>query len=100
VWIADQSLECQAAHRVGDLGAHVTSLRDVSGVTQASHQLRPGVPDADRAPALMTYLAERVAPYKKVRLLEFVDAIPKSPTGKILRRVLVERERRERRVGA
>lgn len=42
---------------------------------------------------LMSYVAERVAPYKKVRLLEFVDAIPKSPTGKILRRVLVERER-------
>ena len=35
----------------------------------------------------------RVAPYKKVRRLEFVAEIPKSPSGKILRRVLVERER-------
>jgi acyl-CoA synthetase (AMP-forming)/AMP-acid ligase II len=43
---------------------------------------------------LMSYVAERVAPYKKVRMVEFVEAIPKSPTGKILRRVLVERERR------
>jgi len=42
---------------------------------------------------LMAFVAERVAPYKKVRLLEFVDEIPKSPSGKILRRVLVERER-------
>jgi acyl-coenzyme A synthetase/AMP-(fatty) acid ligase len=36
---------------------------------------------------------ERVAPYKKVREIEFVDAIPKTPSGKILRRELIERER-------
>jgi hypothetical protein len=43
--------------------------------------------------ALLAFVAERVAPYKKVRRLEFVDEIPKAPSGKILRRVLVERER-------
>ena len=49
----------------------------------------------DEAPAdeIMAWLAERVAPYKKVRELEFVDAIPKSLSGKILRRELVEQER-------
>ena len=36
----------------------------------------------------MAWVAERVAPYKKVRALEFVSEIPKSPAGKILRRVL------------
>ncbi len=41
--------------------------------------------------ALMAWVAERVAPYKKVRQLEFIDAIPKSPSGKILRRVLKQR---------
>ena len=40
------------------------------------------------------YLAERVSPHKKIRRVEFIDAIPKSPSGKILRRVLVERERK------
>src|SRR5579872_230917 len=45
------------------------------------------------AVALMAFVAERVAPYKKVRALEFVTEIPKSPTGKILRRLLIERER-------
>jgi acyl-CoA synthetase (AMP-forming)/AMP-acid ligase II len=39
------------------------------------------------------YVAERVAPYKKIRQLEFIEQIPKSPSGKILRRVLVQRER-------
>jgi acyl-CoA synthetase (AMP-forming)/AMP-acid ligase II len=42
---------------------------------------------------LMAYAAERVAPYKKVRRIEFVEAIPKSASGKILRRIMVERER-------
>jgi acyl-CoA synthetase (AMP-forming)/AMP-acid ligase II len=45
---------------------------------------------------LMTWVAERVAPYKKVRAVEMVDQIPKSASGKILRRVLVERERETR----
>jgi acyl-CoA synthetase (AMP-forming)/AMP-acid ligase II len=42
---------------------------------------------------LMAFVAERVAPFKKVRRIEYIDQIPKSATGKILRRVLVERER-------
>ena len=45
---------------------------------------------------LMSYVADRVAPYKKVRRVAFVDAIPKSPSGKILRRMLVERDRATR----
>jgi len=45
------------------------------------------------AEALMAHVAERVAPYKRVREVEFVAEIPKSPSGKILRRVLVDRER-------
>lgn len=38
--------------------------------------------------ALMAWVAERVAPYKKVRRVAFVDAIPKSTSGKILRKDL------------
>jgi acyl-CoA synthetase (AMP-forming)/AMP-acid ligase II len=42
---------------------------------------------------LMQYVAERVAPHKKIRLVETIDEIPKSASGKILRRKLVELER-------
>jgi acyl-CoA synthetase (AMP-forming)/AMP-acid ligase II len=42
---------------------------------------------------LMDWAGEQVAPQKRVRLVEITDEIPKSPSGKILRRVLVERER-------
>jgi acyl-CoA synthetase (AMP-forming)/AMP-acid ligase II len=45
------------------------------------------------AEELMAFVAERVAPTKRVRRLEMIDQIPKSPSGKILRRVLVDRER-------
>ena len=37
---------------------------------------------------LMAWVAERVTPYKRIRRVEFVESIPKSPSGKILRRLL------------
>jgi acyl-CoA synthetase (AMP-forming)/AMP-acid ligase II len=45
------------------------------------------------AEEIMEFIAKRVAPHKRIRLLEFVTEIPKSPAGKILRRLLVQRER-------
>jgi acyl-CoA synthetase (AMP-forming)/AMP-acid ligase II len=42
---------------------------------------------------LIAFVASHVAPHKKIRRVEFVEQIPKSPSGKILRRVLVARER-------
>jgi acyl-CoA synthetase (AMP-forming)/AMP-acid ligase II len=45
------------------------------------------------AEELMEFVAGRVASYKKVRKLVIVDTIPKSPAGKLLRRVLVEQDR-------
>jgi len=40
------------------------------------------------AAALLAFVSDQVAPYKKIRELEFVAALPKSPAGKLLRRVL------------
>ncbi len=37
---------------------------------------------------IMAYVAERVASYKRIRSVQFIEQVPKSPTGKILRRVL------------
>ncbi len=39
------------------------------------------------------FVASKVAPHKKLRKLEFVESIPKSASGKILRRMLVAQER-------
>ncbi|MEY8567292.1 AMP-binding protein [Corynebacteriaceae bacterium 7-707] len=50
--------------------------------------------DADAAgdelsETLITFVAENVEPYKKVRAVEFVREIPKTATGKVLRRSLL-----------
>jgi acyl-CoA synthetase (AMP-forming)/AMP-acid ligase II len=46
-------------------------------------------PDPD---SVIRYVAEQVAPHKRIRAIEFIDAIPKSQSGRILRRILLERE--------
>ena len=50
-----------------------------------------------RSPAtaneLLAYVAERVAPYKRLRAVRLTESVPRSPAGKLLRRVLVEAER-------
>jgi acyl-CoA synthetase (AMP-forming)/AMP-acid ligase II len=46
--------------------------------------------DGFDAEALMEWVAGQVAPQKRIRLVETVDEIPKSASGKILRRVLKE----------
>lgn len=40
---------------------------------------------------VMTFVADKVAPYKKVRQVEFIEAAPKSAAGKILRKDLRDR---------
>ncbi|BAU81453.1 acyl-CoA synthetase [Streptomyces laurentii] len=47
---------------------------------------RPGA--ALTADEVKTFVAGRVAPHKKVRIVEFTDAVPKSASGKILREEL------------
>ncbi|MFD3519393.1 4-coumarate--CoA ligase family protein [Streptomyces sp. NPDC058653] len=45
---------------------------------------------------VMSYVAEHVAPHKKVRRVEFIGGVPRAASGKILRRELRAREERER----
>jgi acyl-CoA synthetase (AMP-forming)/AMP-acid ligase II len=52
------------------------------------------------AEAIMKFVADRVAPHKKIREVEFIAQIPKSLSGKILRRVLIEQERAKHRAEA
>jgi acyl-CoA synthetase (AMP-forming)/AMP-acid ligase II len=60
-------------------------------VPKAFVVLRPGMDATSQQ--LMAFIEERVAPYKKVREVEFIQAIPKTASGKILRRDLIEQER-------
>jgi acyl-CoA synthetase (AMP-forming)/AMP-acid ligase II len=42
---------------------------------------------------LQSWVARQVAPHKRIRWFEVVSQIPRTPSGKILRRVLIEQER-------
>jgi long-chain acyl-CoA synthetase len=53
--------------------------------------LRPG--EEVSADTIMEFVGSRIAGYKKVREVEFVTTIPKTASGKVLRRVLIEAER-------
>ncbi|MCH8962292.1 MAG: 4-coumarate--CoA ligase family protein [Bacteroidetes bacterium] len=91
--VAPAELEAvvQAHPAVAD-AAVIPSPDDEAGeVPKAFVVLKPGVHAT--ADEIMAFVAERVAPHKKVRRLEFIDQIPKVPSGKILRRELVRRER-------
>jgi acyl-CoA synthetase (AMP-forming)/AMP-acid ligase II len=44
------------------------------------------------AEEISSWVAERVAPHKRIREVRFVESIPRTPTGKVLRRVLAEQE--------
>jgi acyl-CoA synthetase (AMP-forming)/AMP-acid ligase II len=65
----------------------VIPMRDASGEEVPKACVVAAGDDLD-ADELMAWVAERVAPYKRIRAVEVVDAIPKSPSGKILRRLL------------
>ena len=59
----------------------------------------PAVADATVIPAqqvtlqeLIDYVAARVAPHKRIHQVSFTDAIPTSPSGKTLRRLLIAGE--------
>jgi acyl-coenzyme A synthetase/AMP-(fatty) acid ligase len=48
---------------------------------------RPGAnPDPGE---LLAWVAERVAPHKRVRAVRLAEAVPRTPSGKLLRRALV-----------
>lgn len=60
-------------------------------IPKAVVMLRPG--EEVSAEELMRFVESRIAGYKKVREVEFVAMIPKTASGKVLRRVLIEAER-------
>ncbi len=72
--------------QIGDAAVIGLPDEEAGEIPAAYVVLKPGqdITAAD----IQGFVAERVASYKQVRKLTFVDAIPKSASGKILRRVL------------
>ena len=91
--VAPAELEGVVMEHPAVLDAAVIPKRDFEAgeVPKAFVVLKEGQEAA--ADDIMAFVAERVAPYKKLRELEFAEKIPKTPSGKILRRELIEKER-------
>ena len=69
--------------------AAVLGVRDAEGeeVPKAFVVRQPGVESLSEDD-VMAFVAERVAPHKKVRQVQFIEQVPKSASGKILRKDL------------
>ncbi|AXJ09228.1 AMP-binding protein [Arthrobacter sp. PM3] len=89
--IAPAELEALLLTHPGVADSAVIGTPDADGqeVPLAFVVRQPG-PDGDALDeeAVMAFVAARVAPFKKLRRVEFIEAVPKSASGKILRRML------------
>jgi long-chain acyl-CoA synthetase len=55
-------------------------------------QLRPGTTPSDElADAIIVYVRDRIAHYKTPRTVDFVDELPRTATGKLVKRALKAR---------
>jgi len=66
---------------------------DVGEIPKAFIILNPESKGKVTEDEIMKWVAEKISAYKKIREVEFVDNIPKSGSGKILRRELVQQEK-------
>src|SRR5438445_3423121 len=77
---------------VADAGVIGKPDEEAGEVPKAFVQLRPN--SQATAEELIAFVKERIADYKRVREVEFIEKVPRTASGKILRRELAELERR------
>ncbi|MER5891467.1 4-coumarate--CoA ligase family protein [Streptomyces sp. NPDC001876] len=92
--VAPADLEALLLTHESVADAAVIGVYDAEGneVPKAYVVRQPAAPDLT-ADDVMAYVAGHVAPYKKVRRVEFIEAVPRAASGKILRRELRDREK-------
>ncbi|MEU0952110.1 AMP-binding protein [Streptomyces niveus] len=92
--VAPADLEALLLTHESIADAAVIGVYDDAGneIPKAYVVRRPTAPELTGAD-VMAYVAEHVAPHKKVRRVEFIEGVPRAVSGKILRRELRDRER-------
>ncbi|MET8825932.1 4-coumarate--CoA ligase family protein [Streptomyces sp. NPDC004610] len=91
--VAPAELEALLLTHPGIADAAVIGVQDEQGGTEVPHAYVVPQPSAADLSAgeVMMYVAERVAPYKRVRGVTFIEGVPRAASGKILRRELRQR---------
>ncbi|MEE1755738.1 4-coumarate--CoA ligase family protein [Streptomyces sp. SP18CS02] len=91
--VAPAELEALLLTHQGIADAAVIGVYDEDGneVPKAYVVRQPGTTDLS-AEDIIAFVAGQVAPYKKIRRVEFIGSVPRAASGKILRRELRERE--------
>jgi acyl-CoA synthetase (AMP-forming)/AMP-acid ligase II len=79
--VADAAVVGRPDERLGEVPVAAVVSRGMAGEVDAE--------------GIMAWVAERVAPHKRLRAVRFVDEIPRTPSGKLLRRLLTERGRQD-----
>ncbi|WP_251093873.1 4-coumarate--CoA ligase family protein [Streptomyces sp. Caat 7-52] len=91
--VAPAELEALLLTHPGIADAAVIGAHDDDG-NEIPHAFVVRHADADTGDLtendILLYVAERVAPYKRVRRITFIDTVPRAASGKILRRQLRE----------
>lgn len=93
--VAPAELEALLLTHASIADAAVIGVYDADGneIPKAFVVRQPAAPGLT-ADDVMAYVAGHVAPYKKIRRVEFTDAVPRAVSGKILRRELRDREKK------
>jgi long-chain acyl-CoA synthetase len=79
---------------VADIAVIAKPDAEAGEIPKAFVVLRQGYADQD-AGELLAWVNSKVATYKNVREIEYTTSIPRNPSGKILRRILKEQEKRK-----
>jgi len=96
IYVSPFEVEATLVQHPAVLEAAVIGVADADGLTKtkAFVVLKPGSRAGDEE--LKAFVKDKLAPYKYPRLIEFVDELPKTATGKIQRFRLREREQQQR----
>lgn len=85
VYVSPFEVESTLVQHSAVLEAAVIGHKDVDGLTKTKAYVVLKKGSEVQADELKDFVKDRIAPYKYPRLIEFIDALPKTATGKIQR---------------